>query len=237
MSCNPHGAEAIRYRDLGQLSSALAERIAAWLRTALDARGGASLIVSGGKSPVKLFEALRTLPLDWQRVAVTLADERWVDPSDPASNERLVRSVLLQDAAAAATFVGLKNAAATPELGATASWERLAGWPRPFDVVLLGLGDDGHTASLFPGSPHLHEAIDAAAAPGCIGMRAPTPPEARLSLNLAALLDARQIVILINGESKWRTYTAACEPGPIMEMPVRAVLRQRRTPVDVMWSP
>ena len=81
-------------------------------------------------SEVKLFEALRTLPLDWQRVAVTLADERWVDPSAPASNERLVRSVLLQDAAAAATFVGLKNAAATPELGATASWARLAGWPR-----------------------------------------------------------------------------------------------------------
>ncbi|MDB6082162.1 MAG: 6-phosphogluconolactonase, partial [Gammaproteobacteria bacterium] len=94
-----------------------------------------------------------------------------------------------------------------------------------------------HTASLFPDSPNLGAALDQTAAPGCIAMRAPSPPEARLSLNLAALLDSRRIVILITGEAKWQTYIAASRPGPVELMPVRAVLRQRRTPVDVIWSP
>jgi 6-phosphogluconolactonase len=80
-------------------------------------------------------------------------------------------------------------------------------------------------------------ALDEAAAAGCIGMRSPTPPEARMSLNLTALLDSRRIVILITGESKWRTYIAAVQPGAVERMPVRAVLRQHLAPVEVIWSP
>jgi 6-phosphogluconolactonase len=194
-------------------------------------------VVSGGRSPVGLFERLRDEPLDWSRVWVTLADERWVDPQDSASNERLVRSVLLKGAAAAAQFRGLKNSAPTPQMGAADAWRSLRGLARPFDAVLLGMGDDGHTASLFPGSPNLHAALDESAQPGCAAMLAPTAPQARLTLNLRALLDSRHIVILITGDSKWMTYIEACRPGPAELMPVRAVLRQRRTPVDVYWSP
>jgi len=168
---------------------------------------------------------------------VALADERWVDPKDPDSNERLVRDVLLKGFAAAARFRGLKNDAPTPQQGAVAAWNAFTGVPRPFDVIVLGMGDDGHTASLFPGSPDLATAVDENAAPGCIGMSAPTSPRDRLSLNLAALLDSRRIVILITGTSKWQTYTAASGPGAVAQMPVRAVLRQRRTPVEVIWSP
>jgi 6-phosphogluconolactonase len=228
---------AVRYPDLDTLSQQLAARIAADLTSGIEARSLASLVVSGGRSPVKLFERLRTLTIDWSRVCVALADERWVDPSDPASNERLVRDVLLRDAAAAARFIGLKNACATPDLGAAMAWSTFDGVPRPFDVVVLGMGDDGHTASLFPDSPNLGRALDRAAAAGCVGMRAPTAPEARLSLNLTALLDSRRIVILITGESKWRTYIAAVQPGAVERMPVRAVLRQQHAPVDVVWSP
>lgn len=228
---------AIRYPDLDTLSRDLAQQIAEGLRAAIAARGVASLVVSGGRSPVRLFECLRTQPLDWSRVCVALADERWVEASDPASNERLVRDFLLQDAAAAARFAGLKNPAATPELGAAAAWDTFARVPRPFDAVVLGMGDDGHTASLFPGLPNLQAALDPSAAAGCVGMRAPTQPHMRLSLNLAALLDSRRIVILITGESKWRTYAAACSVGPAEEMPVRKVLRQKKIPVDVIWSP
>jgi 6-phosphogluconolactonase len=90
---------------------------------------------------------------------------------------------------------------------------------------------------LFPGSPNLAGALDATASAGCVGMRSPAPPEARLSLNLAALLESRRIVILITGDAKWPTYVAASRPGPVELMPVRAVLRQRSTPVDVVWSP
>jgi 6-phosphogluconolactonase len=228
---------AIRYPDLDTLTDVLAKRIAAELRDALAARGRASLIVSGGKSPITLFETLRSQALDWSRVFVTLADERWVETHDAASNERLVRDTLLKDAAASAHFAGLKNVASTPDEGAAAAWGSLAEWPRPFDLVLLGMGDDGHTASLFPGSPRLSAALDEGLAPGCIGMLAPTAPENRLSLNLSALLDSRRIVILITGAEKWLTYSKACGSGAVAEMPVRAVLRQRRTPVDVVWAP
>ena len=227
---------AQRYTDIETLSRELATLIAGSLTAAISARGLASLVVSGGRSPVRLFEILRTQPLDWDRVCVALADERWVSPDDPGSNERLVRDVLLKDRAASARFLGLKNGAPTPDLGAVSAWETFARVPRPFDAVILGMGDDGHTASLFPGSPNLPSALNQAAAAGCVGMWAPVAPQPRLSLNLTALLDSRRIVVLITGESKWRTYAAACAPGPVEDMPIRAVLRQSRTPVDVMWS-
>jgi 6-phosphogluconolactonase len=228
---------ASRYADIETVSRELATRIAASLAAAIGARGLASLVVSGGRSPVRLFEILRAQPLDWGHVCVALADERWVSPEDADSNERLVREVLLKDHAAPARFLGLKNGAPTPDLGAVSAWETFARVPRPFDAVVLGMGDDGHTASLFPGSPNLPRALNQAAAAGCVGMWAPAPPHPRLSLNLTALLDSRRITVLITGESKWRTYAAACAAGPVEDMPVRAVLRQSRTPVDVMWSP
>src|ERR1700686_4610580 len=228
---------ARRYADIETLSRELATLIAGSLTAAIGARGLASRVVSGGRSPVRLFEVLRTQPLDWGRVCAALADERWVSPDDPASNERLVRDVLLKDRAASARFLGLKNGAPTPDLGAVSAWETFARVPRPFDAVILGMGDDGHTASLFPGSPNLPSALNPAAAAGCVGMWSPVPPHPRLSLNLTALLDLRRVVVLITGESKLRTLTAACAPGPVEDMPVRAVLRQTRTPVDVMWSP
>jgi 6-phosphogluconolactonase len=228
---------ASRYADIETVSRELATRIAASLAAAIGARGLASLVVSGGRSPVRLFEILRAQPLDWGHVCVALADERWVSPEDAGSNERLVREVLLKDHAAPARFLGLKNAAPTPDLGAVSAWETFARVPRPFDAVVLGMGDDGHTASLFPGSPNLPRALNQAAAAGCVGMWSPAAPHPRLSLNLTALLDSRRITVLITGESKWRTYAAACAAGPVEDMPIRAVLRQSRTPVDVMWSP
>ncbi|MGO8828164.1 MAG: 6-phosphogluconolactonase [Steroidobacteraceae bacterium] len=234
MSSDP---PARRYADMNALSREFAGEIAAQLARAIAARGLASLVVSGGRTPVKLFETLRTLELDWSRVCVALADERWVDPKDAASNERLVRDELLKDKAAAARFLGLKNAAPSPDLGAVSAWETFARVPRPFDLTLLGMGDDGHTASLFPGSPNLRSALNPAAAAGCVGMWAPSPPQARLSLNLSALLDSRRIAILIGGEAKWRTYAAASGAGAVEDMPVRAVLRQQHTPVEVIWAP
>ncbi len=228
---------ATRFADLEALSGALAARIASSLQTAIAARGIASLVVSGGKSPTRLFEILRTRELDWNCVCIALADERWVDPASADSNEHLVRSVLLRDKAGAARFIGLKNAAPTPDIGAVSAWETFARVPRPFDAVILGMGDDGHTASLFPHSPNLPNALNAGASAGCVGMWAPTAPQARLSLNLSALLDSRRIYVLLNGAAKWQTYARAAAEGPIHEMPIRAVLRQTHTPVEVMWAP
>ena len=104
---------ARRFADMETLSQELAAQIAASLGSAISARGLASLVVSGGRSPVRLFEILRAQPIEWARVCVALADERWVNPEDAASNEHLVRDVLLKEQAAAARFHGLKNGAPT----------------------------------------------------------------------------------------------------------------------------
>jgi 6-phosphogluconolactonase len=228
---------ATKFADSDALARNLSDQLAANLRIAIAARGLASLVVSGGKSPIKLFELLRVETLDWSRVCIALADERWVDPTDPESNEKLVRDYLLKEAAAAARFIGLKNAAPTPDLGAVSAWETFARVPRPFDAVVLGMGDDGHTASLFPRSPNLASALNPAAVAGCVGMRSPVAPHPRLSLNLSALLDSRRIVLPLGGAQKWKTYCAASGDGPAEEMPIRCVLRQQHTPVEVMWAP
>jgi 6-phosphogluconolactonase len=226
-----------RFPDSTALAHALAGEIRVDLEEAIGVRRTASLSVSGGRTPLKLFEQQRAEKLPWSNVWITLADERWVDVDDDASNERLVRRHLLLEQAAPARFVGLKNPASTPEAGADWSWRALSRVPRPFDVVLLGMGEDGHTASLFPGSLALSRALDATAAPGCVAVNALKTPHARVSLNLAALLDARRIILHIEGESKWQVYQRARMPGSAAELPVRAILHQREVPVDVYWAP
>jgi 6-phosphogluconolactonase len=229
--------ELKRFGSAQALESEVARDIAAQLAQAIAARGHASLQVSGGHSPMRLFQELSTQALDWSRVSIALVDERWVEPTDPGSNERMVREALLRERAAAAHFVGLKNSASSPDLGAATAWSASAHITRPVDVTVLGMGDDGHTASLFPGSPNLERALDPEAPEGYIGMWSPTAPHERLSLNLSSLLDSRRIWIFLLGEAKWRTYMHARGPGPIEEMPVRAVLRQECVPVEVVWAP
>lgn len=237
-----HHSNEHRFPDAHALARALAGEIQVELQEAIAARGHASLVVSGGRTPVALFNQLAGELLPWDMVWVTLADERWVDVHDAASNERLVRVELLQRHAAAASFVGLKNAAATPEEGAEWAWRSLSRIKRPFDVVLLGMGDDGHTASLFPPtptnpSPHLAQALNTSTPPACVAMQAPVSPQARISMNLNALLDARRIILHIQGQTKWSVYQAAQARGATAALPVRAVLHQQIVPVEVFWSP
>jgi len=232
-----HWVHEHRFPDSLALAHALSGEIKVDLEEAIQVRGSASLVVSGGRTPHKLYEQLSGEKVDWQRVWITLADERWVDTNDAASNERLIRDRLLRDLAAPARFVGLKNPAPTPEAGADWAWRALSRVPHPYDVIVLGMGDDGHTASLFPGSLALARALDATAAPGCIAVNALMAPHARVSLNLAALLDARRIIVLIEGGSKWQIYQKARASGSATELPIRAVLHQQEVPVDVFWSP
>jgi 6-phosphogluconolactonase len=226
-----------RFANAAALNVTLAADIAAALEEGLAKGRGASLVVAGGRTPAPAFEALSAIELDWEDVWVSLTDERWVDTNIEGSNEHLLRQHLLRNEAAKAQLVGLKNKFPDPASGAAAAWSAVAEIPRPFDFVLLGMGDDGHMASLFPNSPGLERGLDLHQPPGCIAAVGPSEPRARLSLNLRALLDARRIAILIVGASKWETYQRAREPGPVTAMPVRALSMQQNVPVTVYWSP
>jgi len=227
----------IRSADGASQAVTLATALGAVLAEALVHRPYASLVVSGGHTPRDMYVQLARQPLDWSRVLITLADERWVATDDQDSNERMVRAALLQQAAAPARFIGLKSDAGEPDEGARIAWAALAPLPRPFDALVLGMGDDGHVASLFPGSPELPAALDARSAPACVAVQPPAAAHARLSLNLAALLQSRRIFVQIIGAQKWQTYLAARGDGPAEALPVRAILRQDQVPVDVYWCP
>lgn len=215
----------------------LAAAIAAQLAEALNQRALASLVVSGGHTPYPMYQQLAQHRLDWSRVLVTLADERWVATDNADSNERHVRASLLRHEAAKATFIGLKNDARRAVDGTSAAWAALAAMPRPFDAVVLGMGEDGHVASLFPDVPELAAGLDAQARPACIAVRPPAAGHARISLNLAALLQSRRIFVQIIGALKRRVYEKAHGAGADKDMPIRAILRQDRVPVAVYWCP
>jgi 6-phosphogluconolactonase len=226
-----------RFPDTHALMRALSGEIQVDLAEAIAARAVASLVVSGGNTPGALFDELARESIDWSRVWITLSDERWVDATSDTSNEYLVRTRLLKANASVAHFIGLKNPAPTPEAGVEWASRALTRMSRPYDVVVLGMGNDGHIASLFSGSLGLARALDSRAAPTCVAMNALAPPHARISQNLAALMDSRRIVLLITGEEKWAVYQRAKNPGSSSELPVRAILHQHTTPIDVYWSP
>lgn len=205
---------------------ALADWTAERLRDAIKARSAALLVVSGGKTPAHYFEALSKVTLDWTRVAITLADERRVADDSPRSNARLVRETLLRNHAAAAPFSPLADSRLDPGQELAAASARVANLPLPADVVVLGMGDDGHTASWFPGAQGLAEAMDPAARQLVAPIVAAGAGEPRLTLTGRVILRARAIALLIEGEDKLRTLAKALEPGPEEDMPIRAVLRR-----------
>lgn len=225
------------FDDPLELASSLAESVADDLRNAVECRDAASLVVSGGSTPRPFFERLRRQSLDWPKVWVTLADERWVPVDHEASNERLVRQGLHVGAASAARLMGLKTPHATPEEGCEACERALSALPRPFDIVVLGMGGDGHTASLFPGAKNLAVGLDPQNPSLCLPIHPPDAPHPRLSLTLSALVAARRLILHITGESKWQVYQRALEAGPVDELPIRAVLRHASEPVEVYWAP
>lgn len=221
--------------DAEALARNVAAHVAGIVGEALKERRRATLAVSGGRSPIAMFRALGRMPLAWDQVSITLVDERWVPADAPDSNERLVREHLLAGPAAAARFVGLKADAPTPALAIarqTAALDALL----PFDVVILGMGDDGHTASLFPGAAGLAAALDTTRPALLAAIEPPAAPHARLSLTLRGVLASRHIVLPIAGPQKRAVYQRAAHGASPLELPIAAVLRQHAVPVEVFLA-
>ena len=213
-------------------ASALAQQVAADLAAAIAARGRAVLAVSGGRSPVPFLHALSQQVLDWSRLTVTLVDERLVPVQHADSNAGLVRDHLLQGAAASACFLPLVGAAQS--LDSELATAR-ACWQTP-DVAVLGMGDDGHTASLFPGAANLAEGLDPANSAALIAVQPPLAPHARISMTLAELLRCGRLYLAIAGDSKRRVLEHATRTLSAAQ-PVSHVLQQTQTALHVYWAP
>ena len=220
------------------LAIELAQDIAQRLHAAIQTRGIAVLSVSGGKSPIALFEALRVHAIDWSKVIITLVDERCVPNTHPDSNAHLVKQHLLQDAAHAATLVPMVNdtidmSDATQQAVWASAQLQSAG---PADVLVLGMGADGHTASLFPDAPNLAQALDLHNTQGCVGINLAHPPAnapyPRVTQTLANLLTAKHIVLPISGDDKRTTLQRAWSHAQ-NALPVSHVLHQTQAPVAV----
>jgi 6-phosphogluconolactonase len=219
--------EIHRFSNLEICIGNLVDDIAACLLTGVENRGRGSLAVSGGRTPEHIFPVLSQSNLPWDKLSVTLADERWVDPGHPDSNEGLARRLLIQGAAATARFVGLKTNHSTPAEGQTECEAGLSTLDWPLDAMFLGMGEDGHIASLFPGE-------NWADAPGRALPVAPSGQrQARMSLTPEALLDSRHIYLVIKGKKKRQTFETAMKPGSWQGLPVRLILQQHKVPVSV----
>lgn len=230
----PEGIRLVDANDRGALAQALATQVADWLKAALLSNDRASLAVSGGRTPALFFEVLSRCELPWSRVDVTLVDERWVAPDHADSNERMVREHLLQGLAAQARFVGMKTAAATAVAGQAECESALATIHWPLDVVILGMGNDGHTASLFPEAETLEQAMDLENTSYCVAVQPPAAPHERMTLTRVRLAQARHVVIYAVGEDKAETLEKVlAAPERLSEMPVRAFMQPG---LQIFWS-
>ena len=217
-------------------SLATAGLLAGRLQAALErAPGRASMVVSGGSTPGPCFGYLSEMAVDWPRVCVMPSDERWVAADDPASNEGLIRRQLLKGSAGRAQLLSFYREGLAAEDAPPVIEKGLEACPRPFSVALLGMGEDGHFASLFPDFEGLPEALDPGGAARVVTVRTAGSPHVRISLTLSALLGSVAIVLLMFGKAKRRVFEAA-QRGDT-EYPIEALLRHARCPVSVIWAP
>jgi 6-phosphogluconolactonase len=224
------------FADKPTLAKELAEAVADRIRHAIAERGSASIAVSGGSTPGKFFQVLgKTKDIDWSKVSVTLVDERWVDETSDRSNALLVNEKMLQGPAAVAHFAPLYSGGSEPDAAGVARTNALVGnLPKPFAAVILGMGNDGHTASFFPGGDTLGEALSAEGP--TLAIRAPGAGEPRITFTLPRLLETEGLYLHIEGEEKAQVLETALGDGPVEDMPIRAVLRSG-APLAIYWCP
>jgi 6-phosphogluconolactonase len=233
----PPSAGKVRWLDCPDHMSwanKAATQIADVLSDSIAARGTASLVVAGGTTPQPIFDKLSQKHVEWDKVHVGLTDERWVKASHKDSNEHLVRHALLRNQAGSAQFHPLYSNAAKPSGGIAEAERSIAAMPRPFDVVLLGMGTDGHFASLFPGLPETRAGLDLHNPGLCVAVDRQQNGYARLSLTITALLYARLILVAISGRPKRTIALQALAGGA--DTPIATLLSHRKDDLEFLWT-
>lgn len=217
------------------LARRMAEAIRHDLEEALEFKDRALLVVSGGSTPVPFFDALREQSLNWSRIDVLLADERWVPEDHADSNSALVKRELLQGPAAEARWIPLYDGSLSPREGRVAAERQLESLAWPIDVLVLGMGNDGHTASLFPGTEGLAAAMSAPEGVRCAAIVPLDAPHPRLTLTFPVLAAATRTYLHLRGEAKLTTLAVVLADLPDrLGMPVRAFIEPG---LHVYWSP
>ncbi len=225
------------YEDVEEMAQAVAGDIGFVIESAIDARGGAVIALAGGKTPLPIYEKLAKAKLDWKRVTIVPGDDRIVPLGDPLSNVTAIGKIYIP-----------KGARVIPLVSATAPDYKAAGraadallqdvhWP--LDLCLLGVGNDGHAASIFPG-PDYDEALNGPKERRALGvMPDPLPPEApvaRVTLSREAIVNARALMIAITGQEKRDVLESAIDQGASSNYPVGRILADVELPVDIHWS-
>lgn len=229
-------AEWWDYEDMDELAEAVAGDVGFIIESAIDARGSAMIALAGGKTPGPILEKLAAAKIDWKRVTIIPTDERIVALDDPLSNVAGIARIFLPKGARVVPIISDK--AADYKLAGSAASSRISDFHWPPDLVWLGVGEDGHTASIFDG-PDLDDALNAPAERKAVGvMPDPLPPEApvaRVTLTRASIQSAKSIVIVLTGNSKKALLEQAIKDGDSSPLPVGRVLAGLETPVDIHW--
>lgn len=215
------------YSDIDALSQAFADFATSTLQQALSRKANASLVIPGGNTPRHYLPALAQRQLAWERITITLSDERWVNTTDEQSNERLAKHYLLDFLPFNTSFIGLKTRHHTPQDAMDEIHQRLDRLPLPVSLTVLGLGDDGHIASLFPGMDP-----KCLSAHHCVAVEPPIAPSRRISLSLSMLAESEHIALVVAGENK-RRLLDRLHDNPDTGLPVTWLLQSSQSPITV----
>jgi len=229
-------AEWWDYDSVDEMADAVAGDIGFIIESALDARGEALIAVPGGKTPLPIYERLAKAKLNWKKVTIIPTDERLVPLTDEKSNIRAIAQAFLPTGA---RVFPIGSEISDYKLAGNSANAKLADLKFPLDLAWLGIGSDGHTASIFPG-PDLDEALNAPKGRHAVGvMPDPLPPEApvaRVTLTRSAILSARTVLITVTGEDKKEMLEGAIEDGQSSKLPIGRVLAEAEQPIDIHWS-
>lgn len=229
--------------NAAELAETLASDVQKQIENCICEQGSAVLALSGGSTPKPFFTALANKPIDWSKVVITLVDERWVDEANELSNAAFMRQHLFKQLPSHAKFAPLYRAAASPDDAFDEVLQKYCQLthsniqqPRTFDIVVLGMGGDGHTASFFPDAPNIDRLVSDDNSSALVSCNSKTTQVPRITWSLGKLLDARFLALHFTGTSKKNVFDTALKQGPLAELPIRSVIFQNKTPLNIYYT-